>query len=260
MRSLTAFSWVTLSLLFAKRRVGRKGISPLLAGAMYVAIALTAITIIVQVGNPLVKDIQDSIAIDNAKDMLATLDRTIREVSAEGRGSTRVVPIEFKRGRLIIDDDTNQIFYKIDTKVEVVSPGTRREIGNLFITANTDVSVSSNSTHFIMENDHIRAALQKIGSEADYQPINLSEIIDSVRFNIGEREETDFQGSVDILIDNNATRSAGNGYTKAVAEGSGLAEGIVIAHVNNTDLEYDVRISLRSGDFLEIKAVNFINK
>jgi hypothetical protein len=239
---------------------GLKGVSPLLAGVMYVGIALAAITIIVTVGNPLVKNIQDAIAIDSAQDMLATLDRTVREVAAEGRGSTRVVPIEFSRGKLTVDEDSNQIFYELDTEADVISPGTRREIGNIFIASNTDVNVTSNSTHIIMENTHIRALFNKTGSETNFTGINLSRIITGVRFNLGEREEADFNGSVEILIDNNATKSAGTGYTTAVEEGANLAKGTVRAYVDNAYLSYTVEISLTGGDFLEISASNFTNK
>lgn len=255
---------------FAKRSVGEseqkvarkglKGVAPLLAGAIYVAITIAVVTIIVQVGNPAVKDIQDSIAIDQAKEMLANLDRTIREVAAEGKGSTRVVPIEFKRGKLVVDESSNQIFYELETKADIVSPGARREIGNLFITANAEVSVTSNETHFIMQNKRLKALIKKVGAPANYQPINLSRLIDGVEFNLGEREYAVFNGSIGITIDSNQLKSEGNGYTKAEREGSGLSEGTIIARINNSYLEYDVYISLRSGDFLEIRAGNFTNK
>ena len=237
-----------------------KGIEPLLAGALYVAITLATITIIVQVGNPLIKNIQDSIAIDQAKEMLANIDRTIREVAAEGKGSTRILPIEFKRGKLVIDEVTNQIVYELNTKVEVVSPGTRREIGNLFITSNTDVDVTSNATHIIMKNSHLKALIKKIGSPTAQTEVNLSKIIEGVEFNLGEKEQATFNGSVDILIDNNATKSIGTGYTIAEKEGTDLAEGTVLARVDNSYLTYDIFITLRSGDFLEIRAGNFTTK
>jgi hypothetical protein len=254
------YTFFSALLASSMKKTRAKGVSPMISGVMYVAVSLAAITMVVQVGNPIVRDVQDSISLDQAKEMMSRLDNTIREVAAEGKGSVRIVPIEFSRGKLVVDDVSNQIYYQLETQSEVISPGVRREIGNIYVASSTDVSVTKDATHWILENSHIRAKIKRIGSETSPAPVNLTNVIESVRYNLGEPEEADFNGQIELGVDSSAARSVGNGYTVALKEGTGLASGTVQIHVDNSQMTYDVFVTLRGGDFLEVTANNFVDK
>lgn len=234
----------------------RKAVSPLLAGALYVGIVSVAILIVVQTGSPAITKMQDIAAVDQAKDSFAVLDKVIQDVASEGRGSTRVVPVQIKKGDVIIDSSNDWIEYGLDTNAEMISPRTRRSVGNLIFGANTNVLVTDNGTDIVIENEHLIAIFNKTGNSTDFAPVNISTAVKSIY--VKDTNMT-FDGVIRVRIDNLASNEVGNGYVYAEETGARLARGRIIVHVNNTDADYNVYFTLESGrDHLnEISVRNF---
>lgn len=234
----------------------RKGVSPLLAAALYVGIISVAIIIVMQSGAPAITKMQDIAAVDQAKDSLANFDRIVEEVASEGKGSTRVVPVQIKKGELLVDSSNDKIEYSLDTKAEVISPRTRRTIGNLIFGANTNAKVTDNGTDIVVENEHIKATFNKTGNSTSFAPVNISTAIKSIYV---KDTNTTFNGVIRVRVDNNASLESGNGYVYAEKNGTGLARGRVIVHVNNSGADYDVYFTLESGrdHFNEVAVKNY---
>ncbi len=233
----------------------RKGISPLFAGVLYFAIAIAGVTIVVQTGAPALANMKDAAAIDQAKDSLSNLDKIISLVAEEGRGSSRVVPLQIKRGDFVFSADLDTIAYEIDTRAEVISPGTRTSIGALIFSSGSSVNVYDNGASWILENEHLRVNLTMAGNSSYYAPLNTSGLVEDIYF---KGTGTHFDGTVDILIDESATAGNGTGYTYPEETGLNIARGRVIAHLNTTAASYDVYFTLRSGsDFIDISVKNF---
>ncbi len=233
----------------------RKGVSPLLAGALYVGIVSIALLIVVQTGSPAITKMQDISAVDQAKDSFANLDKVIHDVASEGKGSTRVVPIQIKKGDITIDSANDYIEYGLDTNAEMISPRTRRTVGNLIFGANTDVTVTDNGTDIFVENAHLIVTFNKTGNSTNFSAIDLSKAIKSTYL---KEANTTFDGVIRMRIDNMDSNEVGNGYSYAEELGSKLARGRVIVHVNNTYADYDAYFSLESGrDHLLVSIKNF---
>lgn len=139
----------------------RKGIEPLLASVLFVAISIIAITIVVQIGMPAIEKLQDMAAIEQAKGVLSNLDTVIRDVAVEGLGSTRVLSLELKKGNLVVDSLNNRIYYELKTYADIISPRSRKAIGNLIIASDSNVNVRENATHIVLENEHLRVSILK---------------------------------------------------------------------------------------------------
>ena len=230
----------------------RKGIAPLLAGALYVGIVSVAVLIVVQAGAPALTKMQDVAAVDQAKDSLTNFDKIIQDVATEGKGSTRVVPIQLKKGDLTIDSSTDTIEYTLDTKAEIISPRTKRVVGNMIFKSNANAMVTDNGTDLIIENEHLIAVFNKTGNSTGFAQMNISSSIRSVYL---KDTSTTFNGAIRIRIDGIASNEIGNGYVYAEKVGRDLARGRIIAHMNNSAADYDVYFTLESGRdhiFIEI--------
>jgi len=234
----------------------RKGVSPLLAGALYVGIVSVALLIVVQTGSPAIAKMQDIAAVDQAKDSFAGLDKVIQDVASEGKGSTRVVPVQIKKGDITIDSANDQIEYGLDTNAEMISPRTRRAVGNLIFGANTNVKVTDNGTDIVIENEHLIATFNKTGNSTNFTDVNVGAQIKSIY--VKDTNMT-FDGVIHVRIDDTASNEIGTGYVRAEETGSRLARGRVIVHVNNSFADYDVYFTLESGrdHFNEISVRNF---
>lgn len=234
----------------------KKGVSPLLAGALYVGIVSVALLIVVQIGSPAIIKMQDVTAVDQAKDSFANLDKIIQDVASEGKGSTRVVPLQIKKGDVTIDSANDMIVYGLETDADMISPRTRRVVGNLIFSANTNVNVADNGTEIVVENEHIIAKFNKTGNSTNFTYIDANTVIKSIFL---KEANTTFDGAIKVRIDESDANEVGNGYVYAEETGPRLARGRIIVHVNNSFADYDLYFSLESGrdHFNEISVRNF---
>ena len=237
--------------------MNKKAISSLLSGIMFVAMVNVAVIIVAQTGMPAIEKMQDVAAIDQAKDTLANLDKVIREVAAEGKSSTRVVPIQLKKGELYVDNESDKIYYLIETEAQVISPRTKVQVGNLYFSSNANVEVQDNGTHFIMINEHEKIAFNKLGNASNFVSINASQLM-TYMYLIDTGTYLD--ANLSIIVDNDPLQEAGNGYTAAETIGTGLMRGRIIAHVNQSVSDYDIYFTLEGGaDFMQVEVRNYVS-
>jgi cellobiose-specific phosphotransferase system component IIB len=230
-----------------------KGVSPLLTGVLYIAIVTVAVGVVVNVVTPTIKKMEDQAAFEQGKDIIASIDKVIAEVISEGKGSTRIVPIQIKKGMISIDNTSDKIEFTIDTEALLVSPNVKRKVGNLVFASNMDVDVIDNGNYITMRNSYLEVNITKNGTQTNWEYINMSNLIMGIRL---IRENKNFNGNVLIKVDD--VFEDGYGYVYAEEYGYKLPKGKVIAHLNTSEAEFDIVFTLNSySDFLTIEGRNY---
>ena len=80
-----------------------------ISAVLYIALGVVAITIVLSAGVPIINKLKDKNVIVQTKNILLSLDNTIREVRDEGPGSRRVInPFVIKSGSLFIKPEENK--------------------------------------------------------------------------------------------------------------------------------------------------------
>lgn len=228
-----------------------KSLSPLLSGVLYTGIVLVGIIISVNILGPVIEQMKDKAAFEQAKSFMTQLDKVIQDVAKEGKYSTRIITLDFSKGKYVIDNETNSIEYILETEAKLVSPGTMKKMGNVIITSGRDVKVEDLGNVIRVSNSYLTVNFTKLGNETNFVPVNLSKIISEIKV---VRENTVLSPQVVIKFNEIET---GEGYVKAEKTGEELPFGRVIAHIKTNELEFDIVFTLKSySDFLIIEAEN----
>src|SRR3989304_9103507 len=100
----------------------KKGISVLISTVIITVLTLAVVSITLFIIRPTLNKATTQNAINEATDNMRTLDRLVREVASEGRGSFRSAIIQVSDGRFIVRNDTG-IEYIFDTDYNIVPAG-----------------------------------------------------------------------------------------------------------------------------------------
>lgn len=238
-----------------------KGIS-LISGLIFLALTIAATAIVYNAGVPVVHKLQAASAVEEMKGTMSELDKKIREVAAEGRGSKRTFTISSDPGKLVINGSADTVTWELDTSAPILSPRTSQKFGNLVIGSHLETSVregnytrvSPQAPAFIIENDHLLVYISRSGSPTSRVQMETKTIVLGI-FNKDLNAWLDNPGFLDISVDGNANSRSGQGYTKAVELGSNLPFGAVIANLDTSYIDYEVQFRLETGaDFLTLEA------
>ena len=229
-----------------------------ISAVLYVLIVVSAMVIVLEVGIPVITNLKDRIALDNARNSMSALQSYITEISSEGPGSQRVVTLNVKSGKVYARN--NKLIWQIETSSKIMEPRSRIDFGNLIFTAlagNSSVTAqeSDDYCYYILDNGIIRVNITEFGGQQKtYENcstnINTNQLINSITF-IDEGKTFDDQISLALL--NDPSSYSGTGRTELLEEGSYLSSATVLAYVNSTNYYYVIEITLDSGaDFLTI--------
>ncbi len=228
-----------------------KSLSPLLSGVLYTGIVIVSVILAMNILGPVVEKMKDRAAFEEARSFMASLDKTIQKVVKEGRYSTRVISLDFSRGKYIIDNKTNRIKYELETEAKLVSPGTMKKVGNLIIASGDDVKVEDLGNVIRMSNSYLQVNFTKIGNESSYAPVNLSQMITEIKL---IKENITINPGIILKF---SDVESGNGYVKAEEMGENLPVGKVIVHVKSGAMSFDVVYTLKSyADFITLSVKN----
>lgn len=234
-----------------------KGVSEIATAAILVGVTVVTTGVVLEVSGPAIEEMQDGAAIERSVSFMNFVDDNIRSVASEGEGSTRTVSVDFDRGEFNVDSEDDSFSYGLETSSDVVSPQTQVERGAVSLSSNAVVGVQEEEVDgeecFMMENDKIKACIQKIGAEDDLQNINSSELITYYEVKDGGERDIDFM----VEVNEEFESSYGTGYSYAQETGSNQVRGDVFANINaESGLDYRVLFQLYSGaDFLSIRVV-----
>ena len=240
-----------------------KGVSEIATMALYVGIAVTAISGSLTVGVPAIENMQDAASIQRAQNFMIQVDSSVQEVVSEGQGSTRTLRTNFDKGQLYFDNSTNSLVYELKTDASVISPQSTRTTGNVVLSSNADVSVFNTSVNgtpcYMMENEHIKTCIKNVGSQNNQKDINTSELLVLYEFKEPVESNKQLNGEIKIKLNEIDATSYGTGYTEVEKRGKFIGTGEVVATISSEyGFTYDVYFRLPTGsDFIKIDVQNF---
>lgn len=224
-----------------------------ISALLYTLIAAVSIVFILEAGTPLIEGMRDRSVFTKTKNQLIALDQHIEDVATEGKGSQRIVPVEIDRGNLFLGND--EFRWELETKTKILEPRSSQKLGNLIISADSNVRVSSNSTNYVFQNDKIKVVFFRGGSANSPVTIATSGLIQKVLF---FDTNTTIPSNFTFVVAGDTDSATGTGYVEVSETGNYLGSAIYLAHVDSAKYEYDLELILdSSADFLKSRIKNF---
>jgi hypothetical protein len=233
----------------------KKAIS-LLSAVIFVGFTISVIALVYNTGMPIVKRMQTTAAIERMKTDFIRLNEIVQTVASEGNGSTRSIYFRSDPGELIVDPVNDIISWYVELTVPIISPRTSQSFGDFVMGSNMETNASlgdySGTPAFVLENEHLRVYVKKIGSESSYEAYNTTDLVMGVyQKDLSQWMDID---SVQILVDDNDDSASGSGYTFLKETGNYLPYATVSAWMDSAYADYFINITLESGaDFVIIR-------
>lgn len=127
------------------------------SAVLYIALGIVAISLILAAAIPAINNMKDRNTVVQTKELLYSLDKSIRDVASEGPGSQRdLSPLVIKAGKLYVDEDgDNKIKWSMETKAFILEP---------------DVKIKEGSVSILLENTNIEGRYL-VTLELDYKDV-----------------------------------------------------------------------------------------
>jgi hypothetical protein len=228
----------------------------LISAILFIAITLTAVTIVYNSGMPVIKRLSTAAAVEQMKDVFQGIDSTVKEVAAGGNGSRRTLFLSLDPGKFTVDPSSDSVYWTLDTDALVISPRSSQTYGNVVFGSEMETAAYEDTyqgaSAYVLENSRLTAYLLRAGSPGSPQPLSTSDLLLGL-YSKGLGRW--LNGSLEILMDGEPASSQGSGYTAVEAESSTLPKGVVEAHMFTPYLNYTIYFTLESGaDFLMVEA------
>jgi hypothetical protein len=112
-----------------------RGVHPLVAAVLVIAISISAIALVLAIGAPAIQRGREALLLAEAKSNMAALDAAVREVIYGGEGSARVLSLDVSAGVWQIKADTDVVTFEMVSVTGLLEPGLAKVEDNLNITA-----------------------------------------------------------------------------------------------------------------------------
>ncbi len=221
---------------------------------LYILIITVVMVLVLNAGVPILKDLQDKTVFTRSKNTFLALNQQINEISEEGIGSQRVVPIEIEKGNLELRDGS--LKWDLRTNAKILESGQQIELGNLYISSNADVSARSNANNYTLENSFLRVTFHKC-EDRELCTLNETGMIRQMVFKNPETgTETAAANDFGFHFNSSSGDWSEPGFSVLEDSGSSLGAARVLYYVNNTDADYYtvLEFTLESNrDFLQAR-------
>ena len=236
----------------------RKGVSPLIGGVLFFAIVMAVIIFILNMIMPWMENTKDQIAINYAKKNIGNINSIITTVASEGETSSRILPLDVKRGNYYLNDEKDIFYFQINVSEKTIAPRFKTKTGNVFFGSQLNSKAEDHDSYFLLENQYLIVNITKAGNSTSYSSINVSEIINSIYY----KEKGIFIDGKNITIipNNYNPDSNGTGYVYLEEEGIFLPKAVAVAKMINANSgsSYDLYFDLQSdSDFLLFYLKNY---
>lgn len=104
---------------------------------IYTLIGLSVIGILLAVATPKINDMKDRLRINEATDILSTIDSKINEVKS-APSNIRVYDLTIAKGKVILNASNNSITWLIESNYKYSEPGTTFNLGELSVRTEGD--------------------------------------------------------------------------------------------------------------------------
>ncbi|MBN1544353.1 hypothetical protein JW898_02720 [Candidatus Woesearchaeota archaeon] len=220
---------------------------------LYILVITVVMVLVLNAGVPVLKDLQDKTVFTRSKNTFLNLNQQINEISEEGVGSQRVVPIEIEKGNLELRDGS--LKWDLKTNAKILESGQQIELGNLYISSNADVSSRAFDENYTLQNNYLTATFYKC-EDRELCMMNESGMIMQLVFTNPETGVQTAAGSTFEFHFNSSASWDTPGFSVLEDEGSSLGAARVLYYVNNTGANYYtvVEFTLESNrDFLQAR-------
>ena len=219
---------------------------------LYILVITVIMVLVLNAGVPIIKDLQDKTVFTRSKNTFLALNQHINEISEEGVGSQRVVPVEIEKGYLELRDGA--LKWDLKTNAKILESGQQIELGNLYISSNADVSSTSFPSNYTLENTYLRATFFRC-EDRELCLLNHTGMLMQLVFK--DPDGTDVVATNDFEFHFNSGASwEESGFSVLEDEGSSLGAARVLYYVNNTGADYYtvVEFTLESNrDFMQVR-------
>ena len=165
------------------------------SAALYTALGLILITVILTVGMPFINKIKDRNTVLQTKNVLYEMDKLVREVELEGVGSRRPFYMDIQEGEFSIEEEGSKerIIWKIisDNKLGIESGAS---VGDTSIVCGFDNSLTGCGPHIPEGNLNIQSRKVGQGYEINLWVAYLNKV--DIRSNLGQ-----LKGSWNLVIE-----------------------------------------------------------
>lgn len=100
-----------------------KGVDVLIASVLILIISITAVFFALQLGGPSTQRTKEILLMQEGKNNLVSIDNVIKNVLAEGEGSTRVLRFSISGGYYKIDNSTNSLIFSMESAGQIIAEG-----------------------------------------------------------------------------------------------------------------------------------------
>lgn len=221
-----------------------------ISAILYTLIISVVITMVLQAGLPVLNELQDKSIFMRSKDSFLALNQHIQDVSEEGKGSQRVVPIEIEKGNLAVESGVIQ--WDMSTNANILESGSEIELGNLFMSSNADVYSFSTNDTYTLGNNMLEANFTRC-EDVTTCMINSSEIIKSLAFVYGNDNEV---ATGTFGFEFGSGPWSYRGYSRLEDRGMNQGSATVVYYVDVLGNSVFTAIEFKLGsnrDFLEVK-------
>lgn len=219
---------------------------------LYILVITVVMVLVLNAGVPVLKDLQDKSTFARSKNTFLSLNQQITDISEEGIGSQRVVPIEIEKGSFELRDGA--LKWSMQTDAKILESGQQIELGNLYITSNAEVSSISHPENYTLENTYLRATFHKC-EDREVCSLNETGMLKQLVFKNHETS-TETAAANTFEFDFGAGAWSTGGFSVLEDSGSSLGAARVLYYVNNTNSSYYtvVEFTLESNrDFIQAR-------
>ncbi len=234
-----------------------KGVSTFISTVFIVLLSIVSVSIVLSIGGQTISRAKEGAIINEAAQNMKTLNNFITEVASESPGSLRKVPIKITDGTYRVLPVSGTFEYELGLTSDILQIGSFKKEDNIQTIVGGTARANQNSTNLILENEILEVVLSKNGTETNFDSINTTDIIKTIR--LKGSGQTLRPNDTSIMIGNYSNSSWGIGYSKLVSESNNLAKAEALAHIksNLTNTEYEVLYTLPTGaDFLLVTVKN----
>ncbi len=228
-----------------------------ISAVLFILIISLVMVLVLEAITPIIESMRDKSVFVRERDSMLSVGQYIRDVSVEGQGSQRVVPIEIQKGGLLIAD--NSLAWSMETEANILEPRAVSRMGDLTLTLNGDVKAYETNTSIALENSYVKFVFNRTGTESNYSALITTGLILNASFKKSGSWVTVNSPGYDFYVNDQTATRAGNGYTKLVEAGNSMGSGSVIAHINSSEAEYDLTFTLEArADYMRVKVTNLL--
>ncbi|MBI5398374.1 hypothetical protein HZB03_02820 [Candidatus Woesearchaeota archaeon] len=203
-----------------------------IAAILYILIITVVLTLVLQAGVPIINDLQDKTTFTRSKNTFLRLNQQIVDISQEGAGSQRVIPIEVEKGDLELSGGS--LKWDLRTGAKILEPGQEIDLGNLFITSNADVAAGPvTSSVYTLQNSILPANFTRCEDRTTCT-FASSNLLQKIRFrNPDTGAFSTTSGTFNVEFGQGAWNFSG--FSKLEDAGDNLGSSSVLYYVNNTN-------------------------